>query len=90
VPVGTNAQVAASCGAQRAGSGLRGFRIDVLDADMPQTQIATTGESATMDAWTGYNAIPTGVTRLAVKFSTTLPHDPTVLSTFYHCGIHLK
>jgi hypothetical protein len=89
VPVGTNTMVDVSCGSQRGGSGLRGFTMTVVDAANPTTMIATTTESATSDAYTGYQPIGSA-TQLGVKFSTTLPHDPNVTSSFYHCGIHLK
>jgi hypothetical protein len=90
VPVGMSTMVDVSCGAQRGGSGVRGFRMDVVDAANPSTMIATATESATSDAYTTYQPIPAGVTQLGVKMSTTLPHDPAVTSSFYHCGIHLQ
>jgi hypothetical protein len=88
VPVDATKQVAVSCGAQRAGSGVRGFRIDVLDA-ATMNAVTTVTESATSDGWTGYVNIPVGVTDLVVKLSAA-SQDPTVTSSFYHCGIHLR
>jgi Bacterial pre-peptidase C-terminal domain len=89
VPVGTNTMVAVSCSSQRGGSGLRGFTMTVVDAANPTTMIASATESATSDAYTGYQPVG-GATQLGVKMSTTMPHDPSVTSTFYHCGIHLQ
>src|SRR6185312_16332011 len=88
VPVGTNTKVDLSCSAQRGGSGLRGFTMAVVDAANPTTMISSATESATSDSFTGYQTIPGGVTQLGVKMSTTMPHDPGVTSSFYHCGIH--
>jgi hypothetical protein len=78
-----------SCSAQRAGSGVRGFTVEVVDASAPSTQIGAAIETAFTDAYSTYQPIPAGVTELAVRMSTTMPHDPSVTSSFYHCAIHL-
>jgi hypothetical protein len=92
VPVGTSAQIAVSCAAQRGGSGVRGFTIDVLDAGNDggaPTKVGTIMESATTDAYLPYMAVPAAASHLVVKLSAT-SQDPVVTSSFYHCGIHLK
>ena len=89
VPVGTSTQVLVNCGAQRAGSGVRGFTVDTFDP-ATMTMVSTVTELASSDAFTGYQMIPAGVKNLIVQMSTTLPHDANVTSSFYHCGIHLK
>jgi hypothetical protein len=89
MPVGPSTMVDVSCSAQRAGSGVRGLAIDVVDASAPSTEIASAIETAFTDAYSTYQPIPAGVTEIAVKISTTLPHDPTVTSAFYHCEVDL-
>lgn len=95
VSAGTATQIAVSCAAQRGGSGVRGFTIDVIDPATamndagPINKVGTVTESATMDAFLPYTAIPGGATKLVVKLSAT-SQDPVVTGTFYHCGIHLK
>jgi len=81
VPVGTATQIAVSCGAQRNGSGLRGFKAEALD---PATMSSVTMivENATSDADTGYQPIPSGVQSIVVSLSTTMPHDPNVTSSY--------
>ena len=88
VPVGTAAQIAVSCAAQRGGSGVRGFTIDVIDP-ATMTKAGTVTETAMMDAYLPYAAVPSGATNLVVKLSAT-SQDPVVTGAFYHCGIHLK
>jgi hypothetical protein len=90
VPVGTNTMLDVSCAAQREGSGVRGLRVDAVDAAMTSTALGTAIESPTAGADTHYQTIATGVTHVGVKISTTMPHDPNVTSTYYHCGIHLQ
>jgi hypothetical protein len=58
VPVGTSTQVSVSCSAQRGGSGVRGFEIDVVDVAAPATLISTIIESAFLNASTTYTAMP--------------------------------
>jgi hypothetical protein len=88
-PVGAATKVSISCAAQRQGSGLRGLNADAFDP-ATMTALATLLETASSDAYTGDQPIPPGVQDIAVSLSTTVPHDPTVSSSFYRCGIHLR
>lgn len=88
VPVGTATQIAVSCSAQRGGSGLRGFQIDVFDP-VTKDAVAYVKETAKGDAYTGFQTISAGTKDLIVKMSAA-SQDPNVTSSFYHCGIHLQ
>jgi hypothetical protein len=88
VPVGTTTQIAVSCASQRGGSGLRGFTVDIINP-ATMTKAGTITESATMDGFLPYAAIPAGATNLVVKLSAT-SQDAVITGAFYHCGIHLK
>jgi hypothetical protein len=81
--------IAVSCAAQRGGSGVRGFTVDILDAT-GATTIGTITETATTDAYTGYVTIPAAATSLVVRMSAKMPQDPGITGKYYHCGIHLQ
>lgn len=78
-------QVAVFCGAQRSGSGLRGFKVTVSN-DADGSMIGTVTESDKDDASvpaTSYG----NATTIRIQVETTLPKDPAVSSDFYRCGV---
>lgn len=76
------------CGAERSGSGLRGFTMDLLKADGSAVPGGTITESSTDDALLADVAIPSGATTLIVKLKAT-SQAADVSSTFYRCGFHV-
>lgn len=89
IPAGsTIATVSVACGAQRLGSGLRGFRATVLDDKENQVGMAISTESDGSDAQISDIAVPAGATRLYLKLEAT-SQAPDVTSSFYRCGVHL-
>lgn len=76
-----------ACGAERSGSGLRGFTIDVLKADGSAIAGASVTESSIDDAILSSLPVPTGATNLIVRLSAT-SQASDVSSTFYRCGIY--
>ncbi len=82
----TNADtVSVACGAQRSGSGLRGFTMELLKSD--GTSIASMVEAADKDALIDKSPVPAGETKLVLKVSAT-SQAADVTSTFYRCGVH--
>lgn len=81
-------QVTASCISARAGSGLQGFEVDLLDATT-LTPLATVTETAQTDAYTMAVPVPAGASTMILKLSAAA-QDPAVSGTFYRCGIHFQ
>lgn len=88
VPSGAT-QFAYACTAQRSGSGLRGFKGQMLKADGTPITGTIVNETATKDAYSNYYNIPAGETELVFKAAAT-SQDPVVTSAFYRCGIHFQ
>jgi len=76
------------CSAERLGSGLRGFTMDLLKADGSAVPGGSITESSTDDALLADVAIPSGETSLIVKLTAT-SQAADVSSTFYRCGFHV-
>lgn len=88
VPSGAT-QFSYACTAQRAGSGLRGFKGQMLRGDGSPITGTIVNETALKDAYTNYYNIPAGETELVFKVAAT-SQDPVVTSSFYRCGVHFQ
>jgi len=87
IDVAGAATLSIACGAQRSGSGLRNFKIEVLKEDGSAVTGGSIIESATEDAFLKDMAIPASTTKLIVKL-TAGSQDPNVTSTYYRCGMY--
>jgi hypothetical protein len=84
--------LAVACGAERSGSGLRGFTASVLKADGTawldaDGNSATALESASEDIFLFDIPLDDTESGVTIKLEGTTP-DATVLSRFYQCGYH--
>jgi len=84
VPTGGNPNINIVCGAQRSGSGLRNFKVDVFKAD-GVTPIAGLTDTETASHDLNVMGSIAGNTDVVIKMSAS--QDPVVTSTFYRCGI---
>ncbi len=90
IPAGAKT-VTTVCGAQRAGSGLRGFKISLVKSDgtTPLAAGATSTESASDDA--RLQKIALGTTTGTVLFKIeAASQDANVTSTFYRCAAYFE
>lgn len=78
-------QVGVFCGAQRSGSGLRGFKVTVSN-DADDVMIGSATEAANADASVQATAVGTATT-VRIKVEATMPKDAGVMSDFYRCGV---
>lgn len=78
-------QVGVFCGAQRSGSGLRGFKVTVTNA-ADDAMIGSATEAANADASVQATAVG-GATTVRIKVEATMPKDAAVMSDFYRCGV---
>jgi hypothetical protein len=80
------------CGAQRSGSGLRGFKASIFKSD-GTTPLAATGSTGTEDAMTDLSLqdVPVGTaTGTVIVKVEAASQDPNVTSTFYRCGMYVN
>ena len=75
-----------SCGAQRSGSGLRGFKFEVLDNN---GNLIPGGDSIIEDDATDVNIVDIAVAGAAELKITAASQDAMVKSNFYRCGLSL-
>lgn len=88
VPAGFT-KVSVSCGAQRYGSGLRGFKLSLLAGDgTPLSNSASDTEAETH--FPGVSNISIGNATDVVLKLTANSQDTVVTEAFYICGIHFK
>jgi Bacterial pre-peptidase C-terminal domain len=80
--------VTASCISQRAGSGLLGFEVDLIDA-ATLTPLAIVKETPQTNAYTQAIPVPDGASKMILKLSAAA-QDPAVSGTFYRCGVHFQ
>jgi len=80
--------VSIACGAQRIGSGLRGFRLSLLDEKENPIGTAIATESDASDVYIPDVSIPAGQAKIFIKLQAAT-QSPSVVSTFYRCGVHL-
>src|SRR5262249_33847651 len=85
VPAGTT-KVSAFCSAQRDGSGLRGFKTELLDANGVTLTGGLVTEDPAQDLGVSQIPFPTGATKLLLKLSAG-SQDATVTGTYYRCGV---
>jgi hypothetical protein len=83
-----NKMVTASCISARAGSGLLGFEVDLIDA-ATLTPLAIVKETPQTNAYTMAVPVPAGASKMILKLSAAL-QDPAVSGTFYRCGVHFQ
>jgi hypothetical protein len=81
-------KVYAICVSARAGSGLGGFQIALLDATT-FAPLSTVIETATADAVTDLLPVPGGAAKMILELRATT-QDPIVVGAFYRCGIHFQ
>lgn len=79
-------KVLAFCGAERSGSGLRGFKMTLSNAADDKTIGMPATETATKDAAIAAADVGTA-TKINIKLETTMVKDVTVTSTFYRCVV---
>lgn len=89
VPASNSQTVSVACGAERSGSGLRNFKVELLKSDGSAVTGGAIVESATQDALLSQLTTPTGQAFLVVKLSAS-SMDATVKGTYYRCGIHFR
>ena len=89
VPATNADQVSVACGAQRSGSGLRGFTVDLLDSAGTPVVGASATEAADKDLLLDKIVTPSGQSKLLLKLSAT-SQAVDVTSTFYRCGVHFS
>lgn len=85
----TGDMVFATCSAQRAGSGLRGLKLTLIDADTgANIPGATATETDSASASLGNMGAALGnTTNVALKVETTMGQDANVAGTYYSCGV---
>lgn len=81
------ATVSVACGAARSGSGLKGFKISVLNG---ATVVGTATEAADEDLVLSDVVVPAGAAKLTLKFEAPGGQSATVTSDFYRCGVHFQ
>ncbi len=89
VPVQGADTVSVACGAQRSGSGLRNFTINLLKGDSSAITGGTVVEAADKNAVLQDLTTPSGETKLIVKLNAT-SQDANIKGTYYRCGIHFR
>jgi len=77
-------KVTVTCAAQREGSGLRGFKVTLLQPDGTPLAGGTAAETATAGLLLNNIAIPTGLSQLLLKVEAA-SQDPTLTATSYRC-----
>ena len=80
--------VTASCISERAGSGLLGFEVDLIDA-ATLTPLSIVKETPQTNAYTMAVPVPAGASTMILKLSAAA-QDPAVSGTFYRCGVHFQ
>jgi len=88
VPGTAAAYVNVACGAMRSGSGLTGFKAEILKGDGTPMAGASATETDTEDLLIK-NIQPGAETKLIIKVSAT-GQSSTVSSDYYRCGIHFN
>jgi len=81
--------VSVACAAERSGSGLRNFTVNLQKADGSAVTGGTIVESPTQSAVLSQLATPSGQANLIVKLSAT-SMDANIKGTYYRCGIHFR
>jgi len=81
-------KVSAVCVSARAGSGLGGFQITLLNATT-LAPLATVIEIATTDAVTELVPVPDGEAKMILELRAAT-QDPVIVGAFYRCGIHFQ
>ncbi len=81
-------KVAAICVSARAGSGLGGFQLALLDA-ATLAPLSTVKETATTDAITELVPVPGGAAKMILELRAAT-QDPVIVGAFYRCGIHFQ
>ena len=89
VPATNADQISVACGAQRSGSGLRGFKAELLDDTGAAIPAATGTETVDKDLLIQDIKVPTGKTKLIVKLTAASQATDTS-SSFYRCGMHFR
>lgn len=81
-------KVAVACASARAGAGLVGFEIDLLDATT-LAPLALVKETPQTDAVTPATPVPAGASTMILKLRADA-QDPLVSGTYYRCGVHFQ
>jgi hypothetical protein len=89
VPTANADVVSVACGAERSGSGLRGFKMELLNSDGTPIAGASMSETPDKDALIDKISTPAGATKLILKVSATT-QATDVSSTYYRCGVHFR
>ncbi|MCK6537017.1 MAG: PPC domain-containing protein [Polyangiaceae bacterium] len=89
VPTQGSDTVSVACGAERSGSGLRNFTMNLLKADGSEVTGGKVVETADKDALIDKLTTPTGQAKLVLKL-TASSQDANVKGTYYRCGIHFR
>ncbi|MBK7584324.1 MAG: PPC domain-containing protein [Myxococcales bacterium] len=89
VPATGSDTVSIACGAERSGSGLRGFTMTLQKGDGSAITGGSAVETADKDALIDKIPTPTGQAKLLLKLNAS-SQDSTIMGTYYRCGIHFR
>ncbi len=81
-------KVSAICVSARAGSGLGGFQLTLLDA-ATLAPLTTGVETAMADAVTELVPVPSGAATMILELRAAT-QDPVIVGAFYRCGVHFQ